>query len=68
MADDEILRPDEAANFLKVSLPTLFEQSQKGEIPARKIGSQWRYSRKALQEHVAGQQSQPTKVQATQTA
>lgn len=45
MFDDEILTIDEVAKYLRVSERTVYEWAQKGEIPAGKIGTAWRFKK-----------------------
>ncbi len=60
MADEpEILNPQEAAEFLRVSLLTVQRQARAGRLPGRRIGKQWRFSRTVLLEWLAtGPESQ----------
>ena len=44
----EILNIDEAAAFLGVSARTFSKVLHSEEIPARKIGREWKFSRQAL--------------------
>ncbi|MCL2609177.1 MAG: PTS sugar transporter subunit IIA [Treponema sp.] len=45
MFEDEILTIEEVAQYLRVSERTVYEWAQKGEIPAGKIGTIWRFKR-----------------------
>ena len=40
---DEILTIEEVAKYLRVSDRTVYDWAQKGEIPAGKIGTVWRF-------------------------
>ena len=44
----DVLNLQEAAEFLKVSKVTLGRRVRAGEVPAKKVGNQWRFSREAL--------------------
>ena len=44
----EVLSADEAAELLGVHVGTVREMARKGEIPARKVGRDWRFVRSAL--------------------
>lgn len=44
----EILTVDEAAQLLGVSLKTFQKVLREGEVPGRKIGREWKFSRRAL--------------------
>jgi len=39
---------DELAAYLKISRATLYQMSQAGEIPASKIGNQWRFHQEEI--------------------
>ena len=52
MIDDGILTLGEVAKYLKVSERTVYEWAQKGEIPAGKIGTVWRFKQSELEEWV----------------
>ncbi len=45
---DEIMTPDEAAKFLKVSKKTVLRQARLGELPGGKVGRAWRFRRSEL--------------------
>jgi excisionase family DNA binding protein len=44
----EVLTPEQAALFLQVPEATVVELADKGQLPGRKLGSVWRFSRAAL--------------------
>lgn len=45
---EEILTSAEAAAYLRVSEAALLKMAAEGSVPARKIGDDWRFLRKAL--------------------
>ena len=47
-ADKEILNIEEAARFLGVSVKTFNKVLHSETLPARKIGREWKFSRRAL--------------------
>jgi excisionase family DNA binding protein len=49
-----VLRPGEAAKKLQISKKKLYELISKGEIPAIRIGYQWRLSEVALERFLSG--------------
>jgi len=49
---DEILTLDEVAKYLKVSERTVYDWAQRGEIPAGKIGTVWRFKKSELEQWV----------------
>jgi excisionase family DNA binding protein len=38
----------QAAQFLHISKPTVIAAARRGELPARRVGKQWRFSCRAL--------------------
>lgn len=53
----EILNIEEAALLLGVSTKTFAKVLREGEIPGRKIGREWKFSRRALIDWVASGRS-----------
>ena len=51
--DEEILDIDGAARVLGVSTRTVYNLARKGDIPAIRIGREWRFALKNLREWVA---------------
>ena len=47
---DEILTIKEASQFLKIGKTTLYKLARNDEIPARKVGREWRFVRSQLLE------------------
>ncbi len=45
---DNLLTLKEVAKLLRLSPQTLYKMLEQGEIPAVKIGSQWRFDREQL--------------------
>jgi excisionase family DNA binding protein len=52
--DAEVLTSEEAAELLQVDLQTVLELSDAGELPGRKLGGNWRFSRSAVLRWLAG--------------
>jgi excisionase family DNA binding protein len=48
--NDKWLTMEELAAYLKMSRTKLYAMTQKGEIPASKIGNQWRFDRDEIDE------------------
>ena len=44
----EVLSSEQAADFLQASLEAVMEMAARGELPARQIAGQWRFSRQAI--------------------
>lgn len=49
MTHDDILTIPEVADLLRIAEKTVYALAQKGELPAFKVGGQWRFSRGAIQ-------------------
>ncbi|MEE1167079.1 MAG: PTS sugar transporter subunit IIA [Treponema sp.] len=60
--EDDILTIEEVAKYLRVSDRTVYEWAQKGEIPAGKIGTVWRF-KKADVEKWVNEKLSPSSVQ-----
>ncbi|AEF83984.1 DNA-binding protein/PTS system, IIA component [Treponema primitia ZAS-2] len=52
MIDDDILTIDEVAKYLRVSERTVYDWAQKGDIPAGKIGTVWRFKKSEIEKWV----------------
>ncbi len=48
--EKEVLNVEEAAEFLGFAPYTIREKAREGQIPGRKIGGEWRFSRRRLLE------------------
>lgn len=51
--NDDILTIPEVGELLRVAQKTVYSLAQKGELPAFKIGGQWRFSRTAIESWIA---------------
>ena len=49
---DDILTIEEVAKYLRVSERTVYDWAQKGEIPAGKIGTVWRFKKSEVENWV----------------
>jgi excisionase family DNA binding protein len=58
VTDRDILNIDEAAELLGVSIKTFNKVLHHEDMPARKIGREWKFSRRALIEWVGSGRSQ----------
>ena len=50
----EVLTESEAAAFLRVDADELQKAAKRGEVPAQRVGKEWRFSRSALIDWLAG--------------
>jgi len=47
-APDEVMTPAQTARLLKIDEPALIEAAERGELPARRLAGDWRFSRAAV--------------------
>ena len=47
---DEVLTAEEAAEYLKMALSTLYRFMRSGQVPCFKLGNQWRFKKSVLDE------------------
>jgi PTS system nitrogen regulatory IIA component len=52
MSGHEIMTVEEVAEYLRVSERTVYEWAQKGELPAGKLGTSWRFKRGEIERWV----------------
>jgi PTS system nitrogen regulatory IIA component len=52
MVEEDILTIEEVAKYLRVSERTVYDWAQKGEIPAGKIGTVWRFKKTEIERWV----------------
>ncbi len=50
----ELLTLRELADYLRVSLTTAYRMASDGDVPAVKVGGQWRIPRAQLERQLAG--------------
>lgn len=55
--NDKWLTVEELAAYLKMSRTKLYAMTQKGEIPASKIGNRWRFDRDRINDWMNEQMS-----------
>lgn len=58
---DKWLTIDELASYIKMSRTKLYGMAQRGEIPASKIGTQWRFDRDRIDDWMNEKMSLPGK-------
>ena len=51
-SDDEIMTIEEVAKYLKLQPQTVYKWAQEGQIPGAKLGKEWRFRRRMLDEWV----------------
>lgn len=52
MDKEQLLSVKDVANWLGVSVETVRRLTKRGELPAKKIGWQWRYQQKDIQAYL----------------
>lgn len=65
--EDDILTIEEVAKYLRVSDRTVYDWAQKGEIPAGKIGTVWRFKKSELERWVNERLSSPVSAKKSET-
>lgn len=56
---ENLMTLKEVAKLLRLSPQTLYKMLEQGEIPAVKIGSQWRFDREQLKSWLSNHSSEP---------
>ncbi|MDQ6772096.1 MAG: helix-turn-helix domain-containing protein [Candidatus Dormibacteraeota bacterium] len=53
----EVMTPEQAGQLLQLPVPVVLELAESGELPGRRLGGEWRFSRTALVEWVRGSEA-----------
>jgi excisionase family DNA binding protein len=59
--DDEVLTLEEVAEMLKLRPDTVRSRAEQGDLPARRFGDEWRFSKLAVLAWLADGESQNTR-------
>ena len=59
MTDDPLMSVKDLAEYLQVDMSTIYLWSQRGQIPAMKVGKMWRYRRSEIEDWLNQRRSQP---------
>ena len=59
MVDERLMSIQELADYLQVDLSTLYGWSQRGVVPAMKVGKMWRYRRSEVDNWLDRQRNRP---------
>ena len=51
---EKIMNTQQAAEYLGISLRTVYRLIKNGEIPAKRVGGQWRLARSSLDKFIRG--------------
>jgi PTS system nitrogen regulatory IIA component len=65
MTDERLMSIKEVAEYLQVDMSTLYLWSQRGQIPAMKVGKMWRYRRSEIEAWLDQSRNQSVKDEAT---
>ena len=52
MHGDDIMTVEEVARYLKMKPQTVYKWAQQGQIPGTKLGKEWRFRRRILDEWI----------------
>ena len=52
---DAVMTVNEVAKYLKLTESTIYRLARAGELPGRKVGGVWRFSREALDKWLAAE-------------
>ena len=55
------LRIKEVADYLQISKENVYKLAQRGRIPASKVGGQWRFKRKRIDDWLESQEEKNSK-------
>ena len=51
-AGDEIMTVEDVARYLKLKPQTVYKWAQEGQIPGAKLGKEWRFRRRIIDEWI----------------
>ena len=66
MADEQLMSVKDVAEYLKVDMSTVYLWSQRGQMPAMKVGRMWRYRRAEIDAWLDQRRSPSVQVMAQQ--
>ena len=66
MADDQLMSVRDVAEYLQVDMSTVYLWSQRGQMPAMKVGRMWRYRRAEIDAWLDQRRSPSVQVMAQQ--
>jgi PTS system nitrogen regulatory IIA component len=59
MSEEQLMSVRELADYLRVNISTVYIWSQRGQIPALKMGKMWRYRRSEIDQWLRERRSPP---------
>ncbi len=60
----EIMKPKEVAQYLKMSILTVYKHAKQGTIPGFRVGNSWRFDKKRIDEILIKSGKKPEKTTA----
>ena len=57
---NDVMNVDDLAEYLRLPKPTIYKLVQKGIIPGKKAGRQWRFHKSAIDRWLSGQINRET--------
>ena len=54
---EEIMTPKEVANYLKMSVLTVYKHAKQGTIPSFRIGNSWRFDKNKIDAVLLGEEN-----------
>lgn len=60
----DIMKPKEVAQYLKMSILTVYKHARQGIIPGFRVGNSWRFDKKRLDEILIKSGRAPEKISA----
>jgi PTS system nitrogen regulatory IIA component len=67
MTDDQLMNVRDLAQYLQVDMSSVYLWSQRGQIPAMKVGRMWRYRRSEIDAWLDGRRTPSVKETSRQT-
>ena len=67
MSNDEILTLPEVAELLRIAEKTVYSLAQRGEIPAFKVGGQWRFKQADINSWIEKQKARASRTKKRKT-
>lgn len=63
---DAVMTVQEVSEYLKLAKSTIYRLAQEGQLPGRKVGGTWRFSRNSLDKWLAVSLTDDTKLLPTE--
>lgn len=60
----DIMKPKEVAQYLNMSILTVYKHARQGAIPGFRVGNSWRFDKKRIDEILSKSRKAPEKISA----